>query len=420
VRLAAAALLALAIAGCGGPSQPSAAPSPASPVRKEAGTPAAPARKGDATALDALLRRRARALETGNAKAYAATATGPQRLRDFEAARNAAPLRLRDVALTVDSNNIRGRRATLRVHSTYRVSGIRGSFSAARRLAAVRNGKGWRIRSESSRRERHPWEVGPVSERRTRHFVVIAPRGLDIGRLTDALELGYARMGDVLERPRLRSRYLVVVAGEARAARALTQRISGVGGLAAISDSQVGEAGPAKTVSEVPSQRLVVVWPPFSTLDSSGRLRVVTHELTHAGLAGVTSGRTPAWLLEGMSLYVSQDRRAGEAAELIADAGSAAAQRALTLRGLSRPDAMARLHGDGQQAAYAYASAAAFYIAGRFGRRRYLELYDAFNDEALKGDEGSALTDRAVRRTLGLSLGRLERDLRAWIRTQSF
>jgi hypothetical protein len=389
-------------------------------VRKEAGTPAAPARKGDATALEALLRRRARALETGNAKAYAATAIGPQRLRDFEAARNAAPLRLRDLALTVDSSDIRGRRATLRVHSTYRVSGIRGSFSAARRLAAARSGKGWRIRSESSRRERHPWEVGPVSERRTRHFVVIAPRGLDIGTLTDALELGYARMGDVLERPRLRRRYLVVVAGEARAARALTQRISGVGGLAAISDSQVREAGPAKTVSEVPSQRLVVVWPPFSTLDSGGRLRVVTHELTHAGLAGVTSGRTPAWLLEGMALYVSQDRRAGEAAELIADAGSAAAQRALTLRGLSRPDAMARLHGNSQRAAYAYASAAAFYIAGRFGRRRYLELYDAFNDEALKGDAGTALTDRAVRRTLGLSLGRLERDLRAWIRTQSF
>jgi hypothetical protein len=420
VRLALAAVLALALAGCGGPSQPSAASSPASPARKEAGTAAAPARKGDATALDALLRRRARALQTGNAKAYAATATGPQRLRDFEAARNAAPLRLRDVGLAVDASDIRGRRATLRVHSTYRVSGIRGSFSAARRLSAVRSGKGWRIRSESSRRERHPWEVGPVSERRTRHFVVIAPRGLDIGTLTDALELGYERMGDVLERLRLRRRYLVVVAGEARAARALTQRVSGVGGLAAISDSQVREAGPAKTVSEVPSQRLVVVWPPFSTLDSGGRLRVVTHELTHAGLAGVTSGRTPAWLLEGMALYVSQDRRAGEAAELIADTGSAAAQRALTLRGLSRPDAMARLHGDGQQAAYAYASAAAFYIAGRFGRRRYLELYDAFNDEALKGDEGSALTDRAVRRTLGLSLGRLERDLRAWIRTQSF
>jgi hypothetical protein len=297
---------------------------------------------------------------------------------------------------------------------------VRGTFAAARRLTAVRTGKGWRIRSGSSGGERHPWEVGPVAERRSRHFVVIAPRGLQIEALIEALETGYARMGEVLKRPRLRKRYLVVVAGEARAARALTERISGVGGLAAISDSEVRESGPAQRVTEVPSQRLVVVWPPFSTLDADGRMRVVTHELTHAGLAGVTSGRTPAWLLEGMALYVSEDRRAGEAAELIADATSAAARRALTLTGLSRPDAIARLHGDGQEAAYAYASAVAFYIVGRFGRKRYLELYDVFNHEDLPGKAGVAVTARAVQRVLGVSLTRLERDLRGWIRTQSF
>jgi hypothetical protein len=418
VKPALAALLAaLALAGCGGPSPPDAAPSPTSPASKPAGT-----REGDATALEALLRRRSQALEAGKAKAYAATATGPQRLRDREAARNAAPVRLRDVELTVDSADISGRRAKLQVRSIYGVRGVRGSFAGARRLTAVRTGKGWRIRSESSRRERHPWEVGPVAEHRSRHFVVIAPRGLDVegGGLIEALETGYARMGDVLKRPRLRKRYLVVIAGEARAARALTERISGVGGLAAISDSEVRESGSAQRVTEVPSQRLVVVWPPFSTLDADGRMRVVTHELTHAGLAGVTSGRTPAWLLEGMALYVSGDRRAGEAAELVADATSAEARRVLTLTGLSRPGAMARLHGDGQEAAYAYASAAAFYIVGRFGRKRYLELYDVFNHENLPGKVGADVTDRAVRRTLGVSLTRLERDLRRWIRTQSF
>jgi hypothetical protein len=417
-RAAQLGVVALALAGCGGPSQPDAAPSPAAPASKEAGTPAA--RDGDATALGALLERRAQALEAGNAADYAATATGPQRLLDREAARNAQRVALRDVEIVADSVDVRGRRASLRVRSIYGVRGIRGRFTAARRLTAVRTGKGWRIRSQASRRERHPWEVGPVSERRSRHFVVIAPRGLEIAALNEALETGYARMGDVLEHPRLRERYLVVVAGEAGAARALTARISGVGSLAAISDSQVREAGPAERVTEVPSQRLVVVWPPFSALDADGRMRLVTHELTHAGLAGVTSGRTPAWLLEGMALYVSEDRRAGEAAELLADATSAGARRALSLSGLSRPDAMARLHGDGQQAAYTYASAAAFYIVGRFGRKRYLELYDAFNDEDLTGKVGVEVTGRAVQRTLGLSLTRLERDLRAWIRTQSF
>jgi hypothetical protein len=414
---AAAVLAAVALAGCGGPSQPDAAPSPTSPASKRA-----PGKEGDATALEALLRRRSQALEADRPRDYAATATGPQRLRDREAARNAAPVRLRDVELAVDSADVRGRHATLKVRSIYGVRGVRGTFAAARRLTAVRTGKGWRIRSESSRRERHPWEVGPVAEHRSAHFVVIAPRGLDIeaSGLTEALETGYARMGEVLKRPRLRKRYLVVVAGGARAARALTERISGVGGLAAISDSEVHEAGPAQRVTDVPSQRLVVVWPPFSSLDADGRMRVVTHELTHAGLAGVTSGRTPAWLLEGMALYVSEDRRAGQAAELIADASSAAARRALTLSGLSRPGAIARLHGAAQEAAYAYASAAAFYIAGRFGRKRYLKLYDAFNHEDLPGNAGVAVTDRAVRRTLGVSLARLERDLRLWIRTQSF
>ena len=416
--LATALLAATLLAGCGGSSQPDPAPT-ASPAAKEAGTPA---RQGDATAIEALLRRRSQALERGNAKAYAATATGPQRLRDGEAARNAAPLRLREVELAVESADVSGRRAKLKVRSIYRVAGIRGSFGSARRLTAVRTAQGWRIRSESSRRERHPWEVGPVAEHRSRHFVVIAPRGLDIAGagLLDALETGYARMGDVLKRPRLRRRYLVVVAGEARAARALTERISGVAGLAAISDSEVREDGLAQRVTEVPSQRLIVVWPPFSTLDLDGRLRVVTHELTHAGLAGVTSGRTPAWLLEGMALYVSEDRRAGEAAELIADATSAAARRALTLTGLSRPDAMARLQGAGQEAAYAYASASAFYIVGRFGRKRYLELYDVFNHEDLPGKRGVDVTSRAVQRSLGVSLVRLQRDLRDWIRTQSF
>ena len=415
---AAALLTASALAGCGGLAKPSAAPSP-SP-----GSPASRihAPEGDATALEGLLKRRARALEAGRPRAYAATATGPQRLRDFEVARNARPLRLRDVGLVVDSADVSGRRATLQVRSVYGLRGVGGVFAAARRLTAVRTGAGWRVRSETSRRERHPWEVGPVAERRSRHFVVIAPRGLDIGAggLTSALEDGYARMGEVLRRPRLRRRYLVIVAGGATAARALTERISGVAGLAAISDSAVRESGAARRVTEVSSQRLFVVWPPFSTLDAAGRHRVVTHELTHAALAGMTSGRTPAWLLEGIALYVSRDRRVGEAARLVTGGASGAARRSLTLTGLSRPDAIARLQGSRQEAAYAYVSAAAFYIVARYGRKRYLELYDAFNADDLPGKAGVEVTARAVRRTLGISLIRLERDLRRWILTHTF
>jgi hypothetical protein len=413
VALAATALL---LAGCGGGgNKPAGAHASASPAGR------AGQRSPDATALDALMRRRAAAFQAGSPEAYAATATGPQRRRDRRVARNARGVGLRDVELAVDSADVGEGRARLRVRSIYGIRGIAGRFGASRQVTAVRTDAGWRVRSESSHRERNPWEVGPVAERRTPHFVVVAPRGLDIDSagLPAALEQGYARMGNVLRRPKLRPRYLVVVAQAAGAARSLTSHIRGVEGLAAISDSEVREAGPARKVTAVPSQRLLVVWPPFSALGAEGRRRVVTHELTHAALAGVTSGRTPSWLLEGVALYVSEDRRVGEAAQLVTGAVTGSARRALTLTGLSSPDAIARLQGPAQPAAYAYASAAAFYIVDRYGRKRYLQLYDAFNDEAIQGAPGPGVTDRAVRRTLHVSLTRLERDLRRWIVTRA-
>ena len=114
------------------------------------------------------------------------------------------------------------------------------------------------------------------------------------------------------------------------------------------------------------------MWQAFGGLGPEERAKVVTHELTHAALAGSTSGRTPAWLGEGVALYVvrrpARPRR-----------------RARTSRALSRPDAIARLAGTAQGDAYATSSAAAFAIADRFGRRALLRLYDAFNDPSLRG-----------------------------------
>ena len=155
------------------------------------------------------------------------------------------------------------------------------------------------------------------------------------------------------------------------------------------------EIGRAQRVSAVVSQRLVVVWPPFSTLDADGRQRVVTHELTHAALAGATSGRTPAWLIEGIALYVSEDRRIDEAAQL----RRAAARLPCAALPLSRPDAIARLSGD------APGGRLRLRLGGRVLPRRALRppplprLYSAFNDEDLAGRRrrsGHAPRDRAA------------------------
>jgi len=393
-----AVLAAAALAGCGGSSSDPAAPgSPAQRAPAATATPT-PAPASDADQLRTLLARRAAALEAGNVRAYGATATGPQRGRDRAAARRAARLRLAGVELEPGVIDVDGRRATLRVEAPYRIRGVRGEFGGSRRVVAVRRDGRWRVRSVRGTRGLAPWEVADFAEHRSRHFVVLAPPEVPVAELLPALEAGYDRMGELLSRGVLRRRYLVVVAGDAAQAQALTTEIRGVETLAAIADATVREQGSAREVTAVASLRLLVVWPRFSALDADGRLRVVTHELTHAALAGATSGRTPAWLTEGVALYVSGDRRTPLAPP---DLGA-----------LSRPAAITRLTGEAQARAYEVSAAAAFAIADAYGGRRLLALYDAFNDERLRGQPGPRLANRALRRELGITLRELELRLK--------
>jgi hypothetical protein len=412
-RGAAAVLLtALALAACGGGGHPrpgaaTATPSPAATTTStERGAQPAP---GGEAELEALLARRARALGLGRPRAYAATSTGAQRREDRAIAGNAAALPLRHVSLTILSASIAKRRATLQVRSSYGIKGIGGRYETDRTLRAVRTRHGWRIRAETSRRRRQPWEVAPFAARRSRHFVVLHPAAQSPTGLLTALEDGYGRMKGVLPKARLRRRYLVVVAGDTHQARRMTAGIRGVASLAAISDTSLREEGEAQRVTHVSSQRLLVVWPAFAPLGEDGRRRVVAHELTHASLAGVTSGRTPSWLVEGVAMYVSGDRRAQEAAGF--ERSASAARRSLALAALSKPGAIARLGGDRQAAAYAFSSAAVFYVAEHFGRRRLFRLYDTFNRDSLTGSPGAGLAGKAVQRTLGVSLQALDRDV---------
>lgn len=373
------------------------------------------ARPDRAALLQQMLDGRARALARGDARALAATATGKQRARDRRSARRIRGLGVHGVKLAAEGGDLRKPRLGLQARLTYAVRGISGRFATSLRLGLQWTGRDWRVRSSTARRGQAPWEVAPQRRIRSKHFVVWAPRDVDpaAGGLLEALEGGYARMREVLASGRLRRRYLVVVAGDAGQARALTAAIRGIASLAAITDSEVRQEGPAEQVVAVASQRLLVIWPAFLAVGPEARGTVVAHELTHAAVSRSTSGRTPAWLVEGLALYVSGDERVAEAARLRLEG---AQPQALSLRGLTEPDVIATLSGDAQNAAYAYASAAAHYVAERYGQAALLDLYDVFNEESLRGERGDPdLTDRATRRVLGVSLSRLERDLRAWI-----
>lgn len=399
-----AALLCLALlvlAGCGGGATGVAAPARAVP------------RQAQADPVAALLARRAAALAARDPRAYAATASGAQRRRDRRAATRARRLPLGGVALQASSVAVEGGVARARVVLAYRFRGVPGTFSATRTLVLRQGSAGWRVTADRGSRERAPWEVADYRMRARGAVRALAPARLATPGLLRAVARARVRLRRTFPVP---ARLLVVVARDPRAAHRLTARIRGLDRLAAIADLDVRQEGPQGRVQAVLARRLVLVWSRFGRLDARARARVLAHELTHLALAGQTSGRTPAWLLEGIALWSSGDDRRAQAARVLRDPGAvpglgAAARRdALSLEALDRPDAIARLSGLAQGVAYAYASAAAYRVVQRHGPRRLLALYRAFNER----EEGA---DAILREVLGTSLDGLERDLRASLRS---
>ena len=412
--LAAAAFL--AACGGSGPGPPTPPPgttsTPAAAATPTAGSTPVPTVTSDAAELQALLDRRAAALDAAAAAAYARTSAASGRAGDRSAVANARPLGVRDVALTAEDVQLAGRRARLKVRLAYGVKGVRGSFGGVRTERARRTASGWRLTGLAGTRDRQPWEADAYARTATTHFVIWMPAGLDPGPLPAALEQGYGLMRKALSALRLRRRYLVVVARDAAHARTLTRQIAGLDGLTALTDTEVRQTGDAERVTSVASQRLLVVWPNFVSLDGERQTTTVTHELTHAALAPRTSGRLPGWLAEGTAMYVSGDDRSDEAAQLLQQP-VLTLRRGLSLRALSRPDALGRLGGEDQRAAYAYASAAAHRVVAVYGRAALLRLYDAFSRDDVRGRRGDpVLTDAALRQALGVSLARFERGLR--------
>jgi hypothetical protein len=410
----------LLIAGCGAraelaptPVAATPAPDPTGAAHAERGAaqqpaPAAAAARSDDAAIARMLARRAAALQAGDGAALAATAaTAAQKARDRRAAARAGRLPLRSVRIGLVRVRRAGNRARVTARIGYGLPGTRDRYAAVRRMTVRRGasaGAAWRLVREHGTRGRHPWEVADFVAARSAHFRILAATRAQAAALAPALEDAYARMKQRLPPElRLRRRYTAIRAASVADARALTTSISGLERLLALTDVAVRDSD-AGARRRVVSLRLLIVGPRFDALDVAGRRRVVTHELTHAALAGITSDRTPAWLQEGVALYVSGDRRVGEAA---------LRRSSHRISRLAKPDAIAELSGPAQQAGYADASAAAYYVSERYGQSGLLDLFAAFDDPRVRGGRG--VVDRVLRRELGASLPRFERGLERWI-----
>ena len=427
-RTATAFALAVLAVGCGeGPArEPSAKRSPTPVIEPRPGAGVAAGASGrtsirlrgadmaiEQAAIGALLEARADALGAGRPPAYAATAAGARRRSDAADARRARALGVRAVRIVAVGVRVRGRRATASTRVSYRLAGVAGRWTYGQRLRLRRTGRGWRVVGLRPRPPRPPWELAAYQRFDTRHFTVFTPQGIDprSADLDATLERAYATIGERLP-GRLRRRYPVLIAGDDGDMAAMTSGIRDVGRLSAITDLSLRTAGPAERVTALVGVRILVPWPSFVALPSAGRERVLTHELAHAVLAPATSGRAPAWLQEGIALYVSGDRRTDAARTAFTGGLAPPASR---LARLARPDAMAALAGEDLSAAYALSSSTAYYVAERYRPQALLDLLAAFGDESLPGRAGRSLTDRAVRRVLGIGARRLEADVAEWV-----
>jgi hypothetical protein len=391
---------AVLLAGCGGATRPQPQPGPSpAPSATVTATPTPPP-PTPSERIETLLNRRADALAAGRIRTFASTSVRVEQGDDLGAARTAAHLGLRSVHYEFDRVDVHGRHADIRARLAYGVRGVTGDFGETRTLQTVRTAHGWRVRRSGGVRLADPWTLGAYRRIDTPHFVIWTPPDLTAPEAT--LEAGYTRMRDLIRQGRLRRRYLVIVARDPADARRLTGSIGGLEGVTAVTASIVHLTGDERRVNEVGALRFIIVADTFADQTSDGQQQVVIHELAHAILTPLTSGRVPSWLREGIAEYVSEDYRLQEA-QFYRSGGEAP-----TLAALAAPDAIGRLEGTTQSAAYAVSAATAYEIAQRFGRDKLIKLYLVYNDPSLKGRTGDPkLTERAVRRVLGVSMADL-------------
>ena len=406
-RFVVAGLAALAASGCGGggeaangaPEQKR--PTDAQRALDELDASARP--PDDAEQIARVLEDRARALDAADGLALSATATGRQRARDRRSARRAKPLSIDRVRLVADDLETSGGRAKAKVNMSYRVRGMRRPVLTAREIVLRHGSAGWRVERDAPRREPLPWEIGDFNLTRAPHVVLLTPPGVHAERLSRGLAAAYRSIRRDLPARELPRSVLVIAARDAAQTRRLAIKIGR--GVVALADVAVSWGPPpAFRVERVLAERMIVVDSRWRRLPEAERQMTLEHELTHTALNRDTSLRTPAWLVEGVAMYVSDDDRTSEAR--LRAAGTA---QSTNLRRLCRPDSIIGLRGRRQAAAYAASSAAVEAIVQRYGSEALFKLYDAFNDSTLRGKTCAATADRALRRTLGMSLAQLDR-----------
>lgn len=260
------------------------------------------------------------------------------------------------------------------------------------RVDVARRPEGWRI-TDIADQQTHtePWDIGRTTAVHDGRIVVLGI-GASKKELT-AVELQAAAAVprvDAVWRGRWEHGAVVVMPADATEAATL----SGTAQIEPLAAVATGGSGVDAAGHLRRWDRVVINPSAWKRMSDTGRLVVLTHELTHVATGSL--GSVPMWVSEGFADYIGW-KRSGVATETIAEELRTEVRNGDVPKDL--PDE-ADFHSRRVDEAYEEAWLAARYIAFRYGEDRLLRVYRGM---AARSGTTKADQDHVLRSVLGVS-----------------
>ncbi len=403
------------LTGCTAPVGP--APAPAAPRARPAPAVDTTVAPEDArtAGVEALLARRAAALEGRDRTGFLRTVTPGFRIRQAALFDALSEVPLRDVGYELDpATALRPSPALDARHGSgwwapsvvlrYRLDGYDVRPTAERQvLTFVPAGDDWQVAADDDApgTVRGLWDSGPVSAVAREHVLVLGHPGrasLLLG-LADQAEAAVPRVTSVWGTG-WTQRVVLLVPDAVQELRGLVPGDGDLGQLAAVATAEV-DPDDGTPVGD----RVVVNRPVYSQLGRTGRRVVLTHEVVHVATRAGTGPQAPAWLVEGLADVVGYG---GTGVPLPTSVRALQESvRAGEVPGRLPQDRAFDGAADDLEEAYEQAFTAVSLLVERYGQQRTLRFYRA------AGRDG---VDAAFGDVLGTDAPAFTRAWQAWLR----
>lgn len=296
---------------------------------------------------------------------------------------------------------------TYSVVSVYALDGLTDEKAVLdEQVDVAQRPEGWRITAITDQAARtEPWDIGRTSSVHDGRIVVLGI-GASRRELTAIERKATAAVPrvDAVWRGGWEHGAVVVVPADATEAATL----SGTDQIEPLAAVATGGSGVDASGRLHRWDRVVVNPSAWKRMSDTGRLVVLTHELTHVATGSL--GNVPMWVSEGFADYVGW-RRSGVPTDTIAQELRADVRKGRVPTDL--PD-QADFHSSHVDQAYEEAWLAVRYIAYRYGEGKLLRLYRAM----ARAGTDQADQDRVLRSVLGVSRSAFVHGWRGYVKAE--